>query len=200
MEIKIVKKEEIDQVVTIHNKAFKDFFLTKLGDKFLWTYYYTVSHNKKGILIGCFEDNKLLGFSCATTLSKGFYKELITENILIYGFFAFKLFFTRPLSLLRLVKNISKKNKEVIDDGSYAEFLSAGVDPIMQGKGIGKKLFLDMEKRIKLEKIDKLSLTTDYHDNVIALNMYKTLDYKVMYDFVAYPDRRMYRLIKKIQQ
>jgi len=29
------------------------------------------------------------------------------------------------------------------------------------------------------------------------LNFYKGMGYEIMYDFVAYPDRRMYRLIKK---
>ena len=70
MEIRKVTKHEINQVVTIHKKAFNDFFLTQLGDKFLWVYYYSVSKNKNSILIGYYDDEKLLGFSCATFLSK----------------------------------------------------------------------------------------------------------------------------------
>ena len=198
MEIRKVTKHEINQVVTIHKKAFNDFFLTQLGDKFLWVYYYSVSKNKNSILIGYYDDEKLLGFSCATFLSRGFHKNLVKENLLRFGIIGIKLIFTKPGSLLRILKNFSKSDKSINDDGNYAELLSIGVDPNIQGSGIGKQLHTELERQLILNGIKLLSLTTDFYKNDKTIGFYKSLGYEIMYEFTAYPNRKMYRLIKNL--
>ena len=198
MEIRKVTKYEINQVVTIHKKAFNDFFLTQLGDKFLWVYYYSVSKNKNSILIGYYDDEKLLGFSCATFLSRGFHKNLVKENLLRFGIIGIKLIFTKPGSLIRILKNFSKSNKSIKDDGNYAELLSIGVYPGIQGSGIGKQLLTKLERQLSFNGIKLLSLTTDFYKNDKTIGFYKSLGYEIMYEFIAYPNRKMYRLIKNL--
>lgn len=198
MEIRKVTKHEINQVVTIHKKAFNDFFLTQLGDKFLWVYYYSVSKNKNSILIGYYDDEKLLGFSCATFLSRGFHKNLVKENLLRFGIIGIKLIFTKPGSLIRILKNFSKSNKSIKDDGNYAELLSIGVYPGIQGSGIGKQLLTELERQLSFNGIKLLSLTTDFYKNDKTIGFYKSLGYEIMYEFIAYPNRKMYRLIKNL--
>ena len=198
MEIRKVTKHEINQVVTIHKKAFNDFFLTQLGDKFLWVYYYSVSKNKNSILIGYYDDEKLLGFSCATFLSRGFRKNLVKENLLRFGIIGIKLIFTKPGSLIRILKNFSKSNKSIKDDGNYAELLSIGVYPGIQGSGIGKQLLTELERQLSFNGIKLLSLTTDFYKNDKTIGFYKSLGYEIMYEFIAYPNRKMYRLIKNL--
>ena len=198
MEIRKIEKHEINQVVSIHKKAFNDFFLTQLGDDFLWHYYYSVSNNKNGILIGYYNDEKILGFSCATYLSRGFHKNLVKENLLRFGIIGIKLIFTKPGSLLRILKNFSKSDKSINDDGNYAELLSIGVDPNIQGSGIGKQLHTELERQLILNGIKLLSLTTDFYKNDKTIGFYKSLGYEIMYEFTAYPNRKMYRLIKNL--
>ena len=198
MEIRKVTKHEINQVVTIHKKAFNDFFLTQLGDKFLWVYYYSVSKNKNSILIGYYDDEKLLGFSCATFLSRGFHKNLVKENLLRFGIIGIKLIFTKPGSLIRILKNFSKSNKSIKDDGNYAELLSIGVYPGIQGSGIGKQLLTELERQLSFNGIKLLSLTTDFYKNDKTIGFYKSMGYGIMYEFTAYPNRKMYRLIKQL--
>ena len=198
MEIRKVTKYEINQVVTIHKKAFNDFFLTQLGDKFLWVYYYSVSKNKNSILIGYYDDEKLLGFSCATFLSRGFHKNLVKENLLRFGIIGIKLIFTKPGSLIRILKNFSKSNKSIKDDGNYAELLSIGVYPGIQGSGIGKQLLTELERQLSFNGIKLLSLTTDFYKNDKTIGFYKSMGYGIMYEFTAYPNRKMYRLIKQL--
>ena len=199
MEIRKVEKPEIVQVVSIHKKAFNDFFLTQLGDKFLWLYYYTVSNNKNGILIGYYEDENLLGFSCATYLSRGFYSTLVKDNFVKFAFIGIKLIFTKPNSLLRILKNFSKSDISIRDDGNYAELLSIGVNPGIQGRGIGKQLLSELENQLLKNEIKQLSLTTDYYKNDKAIGFYKSMGYEIMYEFTAYPDRKMYRMIKNVE-
>lgn len=200
MEIRKPEKEEVHAISDIHLKAFDGFFLSELGSEFLSTYYNTVRENNRGVLLGCFEDNKLLGFCAATTLSEGFNKHLVKSNFFSFSKIGLFLLFSRPKALLRLLKNFTKSDSSVSDDGHYAELLSIGVSPTAQGKGVGKKLLMALEEYLNDKNVSQLSLTTDYYDNEKTLNFYKGMGYEIMYDFVAYPDRRMYRLIKKIQQ
>ena len=200
MEIRKPEKEEVHAISDIHLEAFEGFFLSELGSEFLSTYYNTVRENDRGVLLGCFEDNKLLGFCAATSLSEGFNKYLVKSNFFSFSKIGFFLLFTRPRALLRLLKNFTKSDPSVSDNGQYAELLSIGVSPIAQGKGVGKKLLIALEESLNDRNVSQLSLTTDFYDNEKTLNFYKGLGYETMYDFVAYPDRRMYRLIKMIQQ
>jgi len=197
MQIKEVSEKDLNKVVEVHKESFNGFFLTELGDNFLSLYYNSVRKNKNGILLGLYEEEALYGFAAATTLSKGFNKDLVKKNLIPFCFTAFQLLFTRIPALLRLTKNFSK-TASIEDKGEYSELLSIGVSNEKQGKGIGKKLLVQLENELKLRGCSQLSLTTDYYKNEKAIGFYKSLGYEIYYDFVAYPNRRMYRMIKKI--
>lgn len=197
-EIKEITNYEIWQVVFLHLKAFDGFFLTSLGEKFLKVYYNAVRENDRGILIGCFEDGVLLGFCAATTLSAGFNSYLVKKDFIKFAGIGMRLLFSKPKGLIRLFKNFTKANSNISDKGQYAELLSIGVDPTAQCKGLGRLLLTALEKELRDQGIKELSLTTDYYNNEKTLKFYKSLNYEVMYDFIAYPNRRMYRLIKSL--
>jgi len=76
--------------------------------------------------------------------------------------------------------------------------LSIGVSVKKQGQGIGKKLLVQFENEMRAEGCSALSLTTDYNENEKAIHFYKGLGYTVYYDFIAYPNRKMYRMIKRL--
>lgn len=198
MKIKTIPKNDLEEVVRVHKNSFQGFFLTELGDHFLKVYYDCVRKDERGILLGFYEDDQLFGFCAATTLSKGFNAYLVKANFARFSMIAFRLLFTKMPALIRLVKNFTKNNPDVGDDGEYAELLSIGVSDEKQGQGIGKKLLIQLEKKMQLEGCSKLSLTTDYKDNEKAIRFYNGLGYEILYDFIAYPNRKMYRMIKKI--
>lgn len=64
--------------------------------------------------------------------------------------------------------------------------------------GIGKRLLAESEQAMKEEGVERVSLTTDYYDNEQAVGFYHSMGYKTLYEFVTYPDRKMYRLIKTL--
>ncbi|MFS8083538.1 MAG: GNAT family N-acetyltransferase [Ginsengibacter sp.] len=199
MEIKKIEKEDLPQVVNVHKDSFKGFFLTDLGDHFLTVYYDCVRRDKKGILVGLYNESELCGFFAATTQSNGFNKQLIMKNLLQFSFIGFRLLFTQISSLARLFKNFTKTNKNCHDDGDYAELLSIGVSVNKQGQGIGKKLLIEFERQMLLRGCSSLSLTTDFNNNEKAIQFYRGLGYEIYYDFITYPNRKMHRMIKKIQ-
>ena len=202
MSVKIgnVSDADILSLVAVHNHAFPDFFLTGLGNRFLSLYYRTVSENESGILLGYYDEGRLMGFCAATMRSASFHSQLIKENLLAYMIVAFRLLLTRPGAIIRLYRNLTKKSVSVNDKGDYAELLSIGVDAGCQGKGIGRALLCELEKEILSKGGRIVSLTTDYDDNEKVQGFYSSLGYQIYYDFIAYPQRKMYRYIKKLNE
>lgn len=200
MQIKKIAKNDIQDVVRVHKLSFDDFFLTELGNHFLSVYYNSIRKFGNGCLIGVYDKKELVGFCAATLYSSGFNQQLIKSNFFSFALVAVKLLFTSPKSLVRLYKNFTKKSDVIDDDGDYAELFSIAVNPQKQGLGIGKKLINALENEFKLKKCEKISLTTDYYNNDKTIQFYKSLGYDIMYEFIAYPERKMYRMIKNINQ
>ena len=188
------------QIAEIHLNSFKGFFLTTLGFSFLKAYYKTCAKSEDAISICAIDDEtgKILGFSVGCYHSKGFNKRLILSNLIIYSYQAIIVFFTKPLALIRIFKNLGKGEGVKKDDSNYAELLSIGVLPDKNGLGIGKNLLMEFESEVKKKGLHKITLTTDAEANENVLQFYKKSGYKVFYDFITYPNRKMFKLIKNI--
>jgi ribosomal protein S18 acetylase RimI-like enzyme len=185
-----------DEIVNIHMKAFDGFFLTLLGKQFLKTYYKAVIAHPLGVVYCAVDEmNHLVGFGVGTKCSNGFHKKLLKCNFGAFMLQGVSILFKNPFSIFRLIKNM-EKNMNHEDNGMYAELLSIGVLPSCAGEGIGKLLISAFEGEIRANGIERVSLTTDYYNNVSALEFYKKGGYEIFYDFHAYPQRRMYRLVK----
>lgn len=197
MEVREASREYIDRIVGVHLSAFKGFFLTELGEKFLSLYYECVLNSEDGILLSCFDEGKLIGFCAATTRSAGYNSRLIKHNFLNFALIGAKLCITKPGAIIRLAKNLTKSGSTE-DKGDYGELLSIGVSRDAQGKGVGKALLGKLEQSMSEVGVKRLSLTTDFEENEKTLHFYSSIGFKKLYEFVAYPNRRMYRLIKEL--
>lgn len=187
---------DVDTIVEIHLNAFEGFFLTSLGAEFLRFYYSCFVRSNETVTMIAEENGVIYGFSASSKFCKGFNSRLIKSNLIAFGLLSFKLLLIKPISLLRLVKNLSKKGENVIDNGNYAELYSIGVCKSAQGKGVGKMLLLKSEQVMKEEGVTRVSLTTDFDNNEQAVGFYHSMGYETLYEFVTYPNRKMYRLIK----
>lgn len=196
MQIRKAELQDVDSIVQIHCSAFDGFFLTTLGVSFLQTYYRALIQSTEALVLCAEECSRIVGFGATAKLAKGFNTRLIKSNIWDFGVVALKLLFVNPKALIRLRKNLSKTVADYEDNGEYAELYSIGVSVESQGKGVGKLLLYETEEILRGGKIRALSLTTDVDDNSSTLGFYNSMGYSVMYPFVAYPKRRMYRLIK----
>lgn len=198
MKIRKATLSDVNAIVEIHLDAFKGFFLTSLGRDFLKFYYSCFIKNKETVTMVAEESNIIQGFSASSKFSKGFNSRLIKSNLFAFGLLSLKMLFCRPSSLFHLVKNLSKKGEGVKDDEEYAELYSIGISKNVQGKGVGKKLLAASELVMKKEGVIYVSLTTDYYNNNKAVGFYNSMGYKTLYEFITYPNRKMYRLIKKL--
>ena len=199
MRLKLITDKIPEGLVLIHNQAFHGFFLTSLGTKFLRLYYTTLIKSSKGLLVCLYDDyDDLVGFAAGTKMSKGFHKEILLRNIFSYFYVLLHLVISKPISIIRLFKNLNKKNNFKNDDGNYAELLSIAVPLDKKGKGYGRILLAEFERISKSFCIKKIALTTDFYNNEGVISFYKKSGYEVFYNFIAFPNRKMYKLIKKL--
>lgn len=198
IKIRPIRQEDVDSVVKIHTDAFKGFFLTSLGPRFLSFYYSCFIKSSETVTMVAEEDGIIYGFSASTKVCKGFNSRLIKNNFFAFCILSIKMLFTTPRALLRLVRNLTKKGDGVEDNEDYAELYSIGVSKAAQGKGVGKKLLAATEEELKQEGVKRVSLTTDFDDNEQAVGFYHSMGYETLYEFITYPNRRMYRLIKTL--
>lgn len=199
MNIRAVAKTEYQVLADIHEKAFDGFFLTTLGNRFLRTYYKASLSNAESVAVCAVnEKNEVVGFCIGCTLSKGYHKRLIRNNFTAFLLQGVLILFTRPKAIYRLAFNLDKSTNNT-DDGNYAELLSIGVLPETKGTGAGKEMISVFEDTVTKRGCQRIALTTDFYNNEQVLAFYKRTGFEILCDFTTYPNRRMYKLIKKIQ-
>ena len=198
MNYRKVKLVEYKILASIHKKAFPDFFLTTLGVNFLKDYYKASLTSINSISIGAVDDKRnIVGFAVGSIKSKGYHKNLLFENFFLFTTRAIILILTKPLAIIRLIKNLDK-NHTSEDDGNYSELLSIGILPELKGSGIGKELLFSFEKEVKIRGGNKIALTTDFENNERVIAFYEKCGYQKFYSFTTFPSRKMYKMIKTL--
>ncbi len=195
-----VAQKEYESLAKLHLKAFDDFFLTTLGYVFLKTYYSSALKSNDSIAVCAVNDNnEIVGFSIGCLKSKGFHKKLILNNFVKFSFQALKILLTKPKAIIHLLNNLEKESNQN-DDGNYSELLSIAVSPDCKGLGIGKELIKAFEAQAILKGSKKIALTTDFNLNDDVIAFYRKRGYNVFYEFITYPNRKMYKLIKQVNK
>jgi len=203
MKIRLADKRDIENLAYLQEEVFPGFFMASLGHRFLKTFYsVAITYSETTCLIAEEENGAFLGYVFGRAHAKGYLKNVLIRGIFKFGVQGLILLFSKPSAIIRLAKNLDKKDSSgrYEDDKDYAEIGLIGVMPEKKGLGIGHKLFAAFEETVKLKGAQRVSLTTDCENNENTLIVYKAWGFRVLYEFVTYPDRRMYRLIKDIEQ
>lgn len=190
--VRLAQAEDINQIVAIHLERFSGFFLTNLGKSFLKTFY-TAFLKNPGVLLVIEEDSVVKGFAAGSRDNRGFYKKLLTNNLLQFAISGLKILVVKPKALLRIASNAGRSEKSEL---IYAELLS--IATLKNKNGYGKILLAEFEKEIERENKDglPLSLTTDYDENKKVIDFYTESGYQIQQVFESYQNRKMYRFIK----
>ncbi len=196
----LIRKARIDEYKTIaqlHKKIFPDFFMTSLGVDYLNGHYQCVLRHPDTICLVADDEGILNGFVIGRADAKNGLKKVIKDYPFRFFILGLKILVRKQASLVRVIKNITKKGDNTLnDDQNYSEIGLIGVLPNVKRTGLGHKLF-DAFCEIAADKgAKRVSLTTDYYNNELVLNSYRNWGFKEYYEFIAYPDRRMYRFIK----
>lgn len=190
-----MESSDVKEVSLIHKAAFKSFFLTTLGIRFLETYYKACLSNSQTIAYCALDsDGRIVGFATGTLLAKGYHKSIFLKHLFVFLSSLAISIIKKPNILIRLAKNLEKNERED-DNGNYAELLSIGVDPSCKGGGVGKILLNIFCQEVKNRQGSKIVLTTDKLNNDAVLGFYKKAGFDIYYEFKTYPNREMYKLI-----
>jgi ribosomal protein S18 acetylase RimI-like enzyme len=198
-DLKEARIQHLNQIVQVHLTAFPGYFLSKLGPNFLKVYYRSIIRSKNGISLVIIEKTgEVVGFCVGSKQSLGFHTSLIKNNFPDYLLASLVIIASNPINIIRLIKNLNKKSSSA-DNGLYSEVLSIAVSPKFKAKGLGNKLLTNFENMALGYGCTEISLTTDFYNNDRIINFYFKCGYAVMDIFFAYPNRKMYRLKKKLR-
>jgi len=193
-----VSPNEYKSIAAIHKLAFGEFFLTSLGLSFLESYYKACINNKNSIAVCAVdENNEIKGFATGSLHAKAYHSKLFIRNLHSFAYRAFVIALTNPYALIRLINNLDK-NTDKKDDRNYSELLSIAVLPELMGSGTAKGLLRYYENEALNRGADHVALTTDYDNNYRVISFYNKSGYRIYYDFITYPNRRMYKMIKDL--
>jgi GNAT superfamily N-acetyltransferase len=179
MIIKSIGCNDVLAVSELHKKAFGNFFLTKLGIKFLINFYKAIFKDSDSINIGIFCNDSLIGFAVGSRRSKSFYRRILKNNF-------FKLIYPSILPLMlspKLIFRLFRAFRSIRDSSvDSAVLLSICIDPEYGSKGCGKKLLTEFEcLAFDFSKI--ISLTTDAEHNDFVNDFYRNNGYELNHTF-----------------
>ena len=189
MKLKELTIEDCQAVANLHEIAFKSFFLTSLGNKFLKTFYKSIIHHPNGIAIGLFEEKRLIAFAVGTYKKNGFYADIIKKSGLYLLASTIPQLVFRPAILYKLFKAFSTNESDNSIITGAACLLSICVDPVIANKGYGKRILTAFEQKVSF-KSKTLILTTDAKNNDTVNKFYLGNNYILLNEFYQ-SDRRM---------
>jgi ribosomal protein S18 acetylase RimI-like enzyme len=158
-------REDIAEIVEIHQLAFADHFLTQLGPGFLRVYYDVVHTFRDGILLVSVGPRGADGF-VAGFMRPGEFYERMMWNWWRFGVPVMSALVRRPSLAGRVLYHLWKLHKPVPKTPSCAcELSSIAVHPANFGKGVGTRLINAFLERAWTMGADHVYLTTDADDN-----------------------------------
>ncbi len=184
------------QLAQIHKIAFKDFFLTSLGVKFLETFYASVLRHPDGFGVGLWKNGELVGFGVGTSQSQGFYKKLIRNYGISLLISALLPLIKNPIKTYKIITNLIGGSKFKVNPNTYI-LLSICVNIKKQSKGFGKEILKTFENECITMGAEEIVLTTSKEDNENVNNFYKNNDYNLHTSFKTIGQSREMNVYKK---
>ena len=178
--IREVNKSDLSQISKVHIESFPNFFLSKLGCDFVKQYYNLILNYDKHVFLCYAQNNEIIGFVSGFNNPKAFYKYLSEKK----ANFLYPLLVSvcrNPFVIVTIAKAFKRiKNEAQIDNNNdfTNELSSLAVNPIIQNKGVGKKLVDAYITVLKDSKIKAIQLTTDAENNDKVNSFYERLNFK----------------------
>lgn len=185
----------IDNVVAIHLKGFRNFFLTFLGPRFLREFYTGFLADPQGIGFVAQRLNlEIVGVVVGSLNPNSYFKRLLKRRWWNFCVASTGAVLRRPLCVPRLIRAFFYRG-EMPPGQARALLSSVVVSPELQGKGVGKTLVERWMKEAHLRGAKGCYLTTDGHGNEAANAFYQDLGWQMESSFVTREGRQMNRYI-----
>lgn len=191
MLIRDAKIEDLNKIVKVHMRAFPGFFMTKLGKKFLWEYYFTVLSYPYHIFLVALNDESIIGFVAGFLNPSKFYSFLKKRKLKV-GLAITLEILRNPFLIFRVIQNYKRVNSNILENkDKVVELASIAVDPDFEGRGIGKRLVNEFLKVSSFIGGEIVILTTDAENNDKVNHFYKSLGFELKRSYLTTSKRLM---------
>ena len=166
--------EDLRGIVAIHQKAFQDFFLTRMGRDFLRRYYALVLKYRAGIILVSERCGLLEGFACGFVEPSEFYR-LMWRNKWVFALPALSALIRHPSLFAGVMYGVQRIQTSAFTSELSArscELSSIAVAPEVSGNGLGKALVQAFLKQSRSMNAQYVYLTTDADENESANRLY----------------------------
>jgi ribosomal protein S18 acetylase RimI-like enzyme len=189
--IRPVRTMDLPAIVSIHQKAFSEFFLTRMGPKFLHRYYELVLTYRCGIILVRETDGVLEGFVCGFMNPPEFYR-LMWRHKLAFMLPALLALLRKPSLTGKVLSGIHRLQASAArTEPVTCELSSIAVAPEMSGNGAGKSLVNAFLAHSWSMHADSVALTTDAENNEAANRLYREAGFNVVRRFLQHKGRWM---------
>lgn len=180
--VRRAQETDLDNIVEVHQKAFRHFFLSELGRAFLERYYRLVLH-ENGILLVSERDRQIEGFVCGFADPGRFYAVMhVRRSSFVVPVLAALI--RKPWLVTKVIQGVRRVGTQGgLNTRPYCELSSIAVLPEASGRGIGKtlvKAFLEQAWSIGAPHV---RLDTDATGNQEVNCLYKKIGFRLTRQF-----------------
>lgn len=188
---------DLKVIVQIHIKAFPEFFLTFMGEKFLLALYKNFILNKFSICIVVEKDSLIKGFAVGNLKPVDLFRKMLLKRGYIFLWHSFKTLFRDPVKVTKRIFYALSYRGECPEGYSNPALLSSiGVDPSEGSRGIGSHLIRAFCWEAFSKGSDVVYLTTDKYKNDPVNNFYIKNGFQLLDSIEQNKDRILNRYIK----
>jgi ribosomal protein S18 acetylase RimI-like enzyme len=183
--------DDLPGIVTIHQKAFSNYFLTQLGSNFLRKYYSLVLTYHAGITLVSEQQNVLKGFACGFVDPVHFYR-LMWRTKLAFALPVVSALARHPALLTKVLYGVQRIHAPASEwPPRSCELSSIAVSPEAAGNGAGRGLIRAFVARARSMDAHCVYLTTDADGNDAVNAFYRNAGFKCTRRFMQHGGRWM---------
>lgn len=195
--IRNMSKTDLNEVVQLHIKTFPDFFLTSLGNGFLYELYRDFLHDDFSICKIAEKNGRIKGFVVGSLQPNILFRKMLFYKGYLFLFYAFKALIKNPIfvfkKLLYAIKYRGDQPSKIIN---AALLISIGVASDSYSKGIGSVLVKEFCKEVFSKGAKAIYLTTDKFNNDHVNSFYIKNGFQLESEIIKTNGRIMNRYIK----
>jgi ribosomal protein S18 acetylase RimI-like enzyme len=186
---------DLPGIVIIHQQAFSNFFLTRLGDEFLRRYYALVLDYPAGVVLVSERHSTLEGFVCGFVEPPEFYR-LMWRNKRAFVVPALAALVRHPSLATGVMYGVQRIQTSASKAPARScELSSIAVAPEAGGNGLGKALVQAFVKQAWSMDAKCVYLTTDADGNESANALYRQIGFQHAQRFLQRKGRWMNKYV-----
>lgn len=193
-----LRAEDVARLARVHLAAFPGFFLSRLGEPFVATFYRGFLDDRTAVTVVARRiDGAVVGTAVGTTEPAGFFRRLLRRRWFDFVGASVRALATRPSIAPRLAGAVLYRGDPPAKHG-WALLSSICVAPDAQSEGIGQQLLAAWTDAARARGARRAYLTTDALDNDLANHFYQAQGWVLSETYTTRQGRRMNRYTRTV--